>query len=277
MQHEGQRGDTTATQLSIDLLGGFSVSVGARAIADGEWRLRRVKSLIKLLALAPKHRLHREHVMDLLWPEMEPHAAANNLHKALYAARHIFEPHLPRNRASSYLHLHHEFIILNPPGALWIDVESFRAAARHARLAQDPDAYEAALGLYTGDLAPEDRYEDWALKPRAELQALYITLLANLAALREQQGDLEAAIEALQQVVTSDPLHEEAHGALIRLLAQAGYRTLALRQYQQLCSALQCELEVKPEPHIQKLYQDILSGRLARVTSAEMAHASSVS
>ncbi len=42
--------------LSISLLGAFSVTVGERVVADDAWRLRKAKTLIKLLALAPKRR-----------------------------------------------------------------------------------------------------------------------------------------------------------------------------------------------------------------------------
>ena len=76
-------------RLAIHLLGAFRVSVGARTITEGEWRLRKAKSLVKLLALAPHHRLHREHVIDQLWPDMGPDDGANNLHRTLYAARRI--------------------------------------------------------------------------------------------------------------------------------------------------------------------------------------------
>ena len=48
------------------MLGGFSVSVGARTIEEGEWRLRKAAGLVKLLALEPGHRMHREQLMDLL-------------------------------------------------------------------------------------------------------------------------------------------------------------------------------------------------------------------
>jgi DNA-binding SARP family transcriptional activator len=52
------------------LLGTFRVSVGSRTIEQDQWRLRKAASLVKLLAIAPTHRLHREHVMDLLWPDL---------------------------------------------------------------------------------------------------------------------------------------------------------------------------------------------------------------
>jgi DNA-binding SARP family transcriptional activator len=75
--------------LAIHLFGDFRVSVGSRTIAERDWTLREAKSLVKLLALAPHHRLHREHVIDQLWPDMGPDDGANNLHRTLYAARRI--------------------------------------------------------------------------------------------------------------------------------------------------------------------------------------------
>ena len=62
-------------QLRIELLGGFRVSVGDRAVADVAWHRRKPAALVKLLALAPGHRLHREEIMDALWPELDPEAA----------------------------------------------------------------------------------------------------------------------------------------------------------------------------------------------------------
>ena len=76
-----------AEALRIQLLGDFRVWVGSQAIDPAQWRLSKARSLIKLLALAPGHELHREQAMAHLWPEQELKAAANNLHQALHIAR----------------------------------------------------------------------------------------------------------------------------------------------------------------------------------------------
>lgn len=76
----------------IRLLGGFSVSVGSRVIGEDEWRLKKVRSLIKLLALAENHRLHREQTTNLLWPDLDAKPAANNLYRALHFARAALDP-----------------------------------------------------------------------------------------------------------------------------------------------------------------------------------------
>jgi len=53
------------------LLGGFRVTVGPRSIGEEAWRLKKAASLLKLLALAPGHRLHRV-AMDVYGGELLP-------------------------------------------------------------------------------------------------------------------------------------------------------------------------------------------------------------
>lgn len=260
-------GDETAldgdADLSIQLLGAFRVAVGPRTVVESEWRLRKAKSLVKLLALAPGQQLHREELLEALWPEMDPDSAANNLHKAVYTVRRALEPNLPPATPSRYLHVRGDTLTLHPPGALSIDVAAFEQAAAEAVRRGDAGAFDAALRFYAGDLLPEDRYEDWAAGRREDLRARHLALLLELARLREAQRETAAASEALRRVVTQEPAHEEAHLALMGVYARAGQRHQALRQYQQLQETLRSELDVDPSPASQRLYQDILAGRLA--------------
>src|SRR5215213_10323271 len=100
------------------LLGGFRVSVGSRTIIQGAWHLRKAAALVKLLALAPGHRMHREQAMDLLWPDSGRRAASNSLRKALHAARGT----LDQAAGSRYLASEDESLVLCPSGDLWVDV-----------------------------------------------------------------------------------------------------------------------------------------------------------
>ncbi|HET7270206.1 MAG TPA: hypothetical protein VFI90_03885, partial [Rubrobacter sp.] len=78
--------------LRVSLLGRFEVSVGSQVIQEDGWRLKKAAGVVKLLALDPDHSLHREQVMNLLWPDLGARAAANNLHQALHVARRTLEP-----------------------------------------------------------------------------------------------------------------------------------------------------------------------------------------
>jgi DNA-binding SARP family transcriptional activator len=93
--------------------------------------LKRAASLIKLLALAPYHRLHRERAMDLLWPELGKKAASNNLRQTLHVARRTLHPDPEIN--SRYLSVSGDQLLMCPQGQLWVDVEAFEQAAKTAK------------------------------------------------------------------------------------------------------------------------------------------------
>src|SRR5215204_2749501 len=233
------RGTRGGEPVRVWLLGGFRVSVGSRSIGEEEWRLRKAGSLVKLLALSPGHRLHREQAMELLWPDLDPKAALNNLHYALHVARRTLEPSaLDSSATSRYLRFRGEQLTLCPDSPLWVDVEAFEEAAVTARRALKPTAFRAAIDLYTGELLPQDRYEGWVEERRAQLKELYLTLLLELGALYEERKEFGLGIEALSRVVAQDATHEGARLGLMRLHAPLGRRREALSQYEHLRDAL---------------------------------------
>jgi predicted ATPase/DNA-binding SARP family transcriptional activator len=231
--------------LRIRMLGGFEVA----AVPERSWRLRRAKSLVKLLALAPERQMHREQVAELLWPDRDQASAANNLRQALFVAR--------RALGAESLGVRDGLLAL---ADVEIDVDAFEHAAAQARAEPSIDACERAAALYGGELLPEDRYEEWTAARREALRERHLWLLVTLAELHEAAGDEAAAIEALQRAVVEDPLHEAAHRELMRLFAVAGRQQQALAQYQQLRDALRRELAADPDPETRRLHRELLAG-----------------
>lgn len=162
---------------SVTLLGGFAAAVDGVPVADSAWRLKKARELVKLLALAPGHRLHREQVMDLLWGERAPAAAANNLNQAVYVARRALD--------AEAIEVRDEVLVLIAD----VDVDRFTVAAAAARHTRTAGAYRAALALYGGELLPENRYDDWAAERRDELAELAGELEAELAAVAADGAD----------------------------------------------------------------------------------------
>ncbi len=260
-----------AEVVRISLLGGFSVSVGARTIKENEWRLKKAASLVKLLALEPGHQMHREQLMEWLWPDLDPKAASNNLRQTLHVARRV----LSALEGSRYLASEDEALVLCPEGRLWVDVEAFTEAAATARRAREPGAYRAALDLYAGDLLPGDRYEEWAEERREGLRQLYQALLVELAGLYEEREEYVPAIEALRRVVVEEPTQEEAHASLIRLYALRGQHREAVLQYEQLRQALSEELGTQePSDASRRLYEEIRAGEFPVAPSPSAAPSS---
>src|SRR5215472_7786362 len=179
-------------EIRIELFGGFRVDVGGRSIPEEAWRQRKPAALVKLLALAPRHRLHREQVMDALWPELAPAPAAANLRKALHHARRLAES----ASGDSLIESAGELVAL-PSEGLRVDVDEFRSATDRARRSGDVDAYAEAIELHRDGLLPDDRYEDWSIGPREELLLEYLALLEEQAALLESRGDVAGATRAV--------------------------------------------------------------------------------
>jgi DNA-binding SARP family transcriptional activator len=77
--------------------------------------------------------------------------------------------------------------------------------------------------IYPGELPPEDRYVDWAARPREVLRGLQLELLAELADVHQARGANSAAIDALSRLVADEPTHEDASTSLMRLHGAAGH------------------------------------------------------
>jgi DNA-binding SARP family transcriptional activator len=240
------------------LLGDFSVSVGERKVDETAWRLRKAASLMKLLTIAPGHRLHREQAMDLLWPDSGKKAASNNLSQTLHVARRALTS--DPAEGSRYLTSKDEALVLCPGGELWVDVDAFEVAAAAARRARDAGAYRAALELYSGELLPGDRYEEWAEGRRQELRRTWLSLHLELTRVYEGRGEYEEGIEALQRVLSEEPTNEEVHATLMRLYAFSERREEALAQYERLREVLSGELDEEVSSTTERLREEIAAG-----------------
>ena len=246
-------------ELRIDLLGGFRVAAGGVAVGEAAWRLRKARGVVKLLALAPEHRLHREQAIEALWPGGDRTTAANNLRQALFAARRALDS--CGEDGATRIVLANDVVRLVTEG-LEIDVEEFEATAAAAECDPSINRLRAAIDLYGGELLPEDPFDEWAIGRREALRERHLALLLDLARLHGEAADLGAAASALQEALLTEPLHEPAHRELMRIYALTGRRQRALAQFHLLRESLRREFEDEPDDETRRLYQDILTRRL---------------
>jgi DNA-binding SARP family transcriptional activator/tetratricopeptide (TPR) repeat protein len=227
-----------ATDVRITLLGGFEVIIDGRRVPAAEWRRRQAAALVKMLALVPGRSLHRERVIDALWPNVDVDDAAPRLHKAAHYARRSL------GQAGSVV-LDGETVALFPGVRVDVDAQEFELFAEAAVAAADPGAAGRAADTYGGDLLPQDPYESWTEAPRDRLRLQYLKVL-RLA-------------ERWEALTAADPGDEQAHLALIRRLAQDGDRRAAMRQFERLERGLRRELGVAPSETALRLRDELLA------------------
>jgi DNA-binding SARP family transcriptional activator len=151
--------------LTLDLLGGVELRGGGidRAAADRILVQPKLVALLAYLALtAPASRYQRrDHLVGLLWPELDQTHARTALRKAVHAIRAAIGSDLILSRGDEEVGL--------GEGALVCDAVLFIADIDAGRLA-------AAMERYRGDLMPgfhlteAGEFERWLDDARAELR-----------------------------------------------------------------------------------------------------------
>ena len=219
--------------IELRLLGGFEATVDGVPVAPEQWTRRQAASLVKVLALAPGRRLHREQVIEALWPRASVEAAGPRLHKAAHYARRAL------GGDGSALLLRNDMVALLPDSDVRVDVDEFRERAGHAIELGTPEAANLALAEYDGQLLPDDLYESWAEDARDVVRMTRVELLRQA--------------ERWDDVLAEDATDEAAHLALINGHADRGDVRAALRQFERLDHALVRELGTTPSPEAERL------------------------
>ena len=230
--------------VEIAMLGTFSVAVARAPVEPAAWSRRGAASLVKLLALAEGRTLHREQVVDALWPTVPVDAALPRLHKAAHYARRALEP--DGAHGQPILVLQRDRVQLLPDAEVRVDAVEFRRLAEKALVTGSASEAEEALAAYGGPLLPEDLYESWVADWRDTVDVLHRDLLR----LTGRWADL----------VRVDPTDEPAHVALARELAARGDVRAAERQLERMEQALRRELGTVPSPEALRLRAE-LAGR----------------
>lgn len=153
---------TRASAVGIRVLGGFEITVDGERVVTGSIGRRDADRMAKFLSLGRGRKVHREQMIDALWPDVPLGAVANRLHKAAHFVRKAVG-------VADAMVLAGETVALFPHCEVTIDAVDFEQAAARAVAADGPEQRRLAaeaIDLYGGELLPHDPYEDWAFHHR---------------------------------------------------------------------------------------------------------------
>ena len=252
--------------LEIRCLGRFEVR--RNGVLIGEWRRDKARTLFKYL-VDRRHPVHRDVLIELLWPESDSHAASNSLRVTLHALRQALGRTFGgATNLTDYVALDGTNVSLNHGSDLWIDVEAFsenfEAGFRFERQHRTSEAwrcYEAAESLYRDDYLVEDLYEDWTLVRREELKDQYLMIVTHLADACLTRRDQMGCIIRCHRILEKDPCREDAYCRLMRCYAELGQVSQALHWYDLCVLTLRKELDIAPSEQTTHMRELIIDGR----------------
>jgi DNA-binding SARP family transcriptional activator len=249
--------DKAQSLVQVCLLGSFLLLKAGQPVV-----LRnggKTKALLTQLGLQPSHRIPRETLLQMLWPDNDPALSSQSLHSLVYGFHKLVGDSL-RGAAPVY---HDEGCYrLNIEAGIRVDVACFDALvkagdqrARTGDLATASDAYRGAVELYRGDLCVDGDVN--SLMERERLRARYLTLLAYLANYHYNASDYTAALDYAWRLLVRDPCREDAHRLIMRSYVRQGERAEALHQYHVCVNTLRVEFDSAPETATTILFEQI--------------------
>ena len=231
----------------------FGSPVIARDGAPLGFDTRKVPAMLAVLAVSGRPH-GRDELAALLWPGSDQTRARASLRRTLSSAGSV-GPALLAGRGAIEL----------DPALVTCDVTRFTTLRRQGGIS----AARAAVALYAGDflagfgLRDSPEFEDWRAATAEELRRDLDDLLSTLVRDHIGRGEYADALPYARRRLTLDPLREDAHQDLIRLLSWSGERTAAIRQYRDCVRILERELGVEPLPETTAVYDAVRTGQLS--------------
>jgi DNA-binding SARP family transcriptional activator len=241
-------------EVEIRCFGGFRIVVRGVAVDCGRVRPK-ARSLLRLLALRAGVPVHRDILLDTLWPDLPYESGVRNLQVTVSRLRTLLEPGERRGPAP-LLARDEQCYGLGLGRDLTSDVREFdRRSAACLRPAGDTrtewrgEALRAALDWYGGELLPEEGAGEWVVEERRRLRVRAARLSAALAVWELRQGRAHAAALAAERSLALDPYLDEAWHTLVAAWDAAGAPAAAENSRRAYARTLDALGVSRPVPH----------------------------
>lgn len=234
-------------------------------------RRRKVTALLAYVTVTGQSH-SRETLVTLLSPELSQSRARAEFRRTLSVLNSLL--------GEGYVMADREMVRLNADAVprLGLDVDRFRQLlADRGTHDHPPDQVcpdclpllSEAVALYRDDfmagfnLPDSLAFEEWQFFEAERLRSELASALCRLVRWHSArgEGEYEHAIAYARRWLALDALHEPAHRQLMRLYAQSGQHTAALRQYRSCLRVLEEELDILPAAETTALYQQIRAER----------------
>ena len=248
--------------LQIFVLGKFGLVANERGIAVEKWKRRQAVTLLKFLVTHLDRPVHRERILDYLWPEVDEERGWGRLKVTMYYLR----TQLRASGAGEDALQTMGSAYLLRGDAVWVDSENFEKLVTEGRSLQDEGRYDEALRcydeaqfLYRGDYLEQDVYADWCAEERERLGEIYMEMLTRKAGCHAQRKEYVEAAQLCRKGLVHDPCRENLHCLLMHYLVQLGRTDSAIAQFRQCRNVLRREFGVEPMPETRRLHEEILA------------------
>ena len=248
-------------QLRIFTLGNFGLAVGEQRIPTIKWKRKQAATLFKYLVAHLGRPIHREILMEFLWPDDDQNRTWSRLKVIIHSLRQELRA---AGLTGDIVETTNESYVLRQE-AVWVDSSVFESSVAEGKALQYQQRwssalqrYEHARNLYKGDYLEEDVYADWCMVQREQLREIFLSLLAGMADCHGELGHYSEAAQVCRTALVCDPGRESFYRALMEHLVRLDRADWAIAEYQKCQKFLEREFGLEPMPETERLYRQIL-------------------
>ncbi|HEC90717.1 MAG TPA: PAS domain S-box protein [Alphaproteobacteria bacterium] len=256
-----------APVLRVFALGRFGLVVGDQSVGIARWARKQALTLLRHLVTARGNPVHRERLIECLWPDATERQGRERFKVTVYFLRRQLRR---ANMAEEVIGTSGETYWLRRE-RIWVDADVFEARVNEGRTLDSEKRLDAATRcygearkLYNGDYFAEYPYEDWCAEERERLREIYLDMLGWMAEANAARGEYAKAVQVCREALVREPCRESQHRALMGYLTRLGRSDEALAQFDHCRRVLARDLGVEPMPETHLMYRQILKGRTPR-------------
>lgn len=251
-------------QMRIFTLGQFGLAVAGKGLDVGSWKRKQAAVLLKCLVSQLDRPVHRERLIEWLWPDADPERGWQRLKVTISFLRgKLFEGGANKETIET---VGQSYLLRRD--AVWVDSDKFESTVtagwEHLKEGNLPDAqdrFEEAEGLYRGDYFEDEPYAEWCALERERLREIYLELLTGMARCYAESGSFVEASWACRKALTIDPCRESFVRNLLENLVNLGRPDWAKAQFTAWRYRLAEELGLQPTDETLQIYHELIEGQ----------------
>ncbi|TGJ98495.1 transcriptional regulator [Leptospira langatensis] len=244
-------------KLRVKVLGPLELDLDGKKISAAEYSSKKkLLKLIKLLLVRYGKGIHKEELLENLWPGMSEKNALNSLHALLFRLRKILGNPEAVVFAEDRLYFHPELV-----EADFVEFErEYEKGGKLLRNKKEEEAisaYRSAQELYKGDFFEFDLYFPESELKREYLRKNLIEIYKCLCEFAQRSGDAPSLLSDSESWIRLDDLDERAWRFHFESLQLLDRKNEALRKFEDMKKILKKELGVEPDQETVSLIEKI--------------------
>ncbi len=247
--------------ISVQMLGGFSIRLGAHNVDDRSNRMKKVWLLLAYLIFCRNSVTTQDNYLSLLQGAGSDESADPNgrLKATFYRARAMLDQ-VQEGAGHDWITRKDGTYAWNTEIPLRLDVEEFEALCKKAGTADDDasrlELYLQALELYQGDFLPKLSMEPWVMPIHAYYHQMFLNTAEQALALLEAREQWDTIAVLSKKALTVEPYSEAFYQHLMRARIAKKDRSGALRAYDEMSELLFSTFGVMPSEESRALYRE---------------------